>query len=152
MKYFSPSKTAKLRNDISSFVQMESETLYETWERYKDLLRRCPHHGLPCWLQIQTFYNGLNGVTRQTIDAAVGGTINNKTPEAAQELIDEMAMNNYQWQSSRVKSNKFAGVHQVDPVTALVAQVVALNQKIDGLNKPVAASRCFLVICVGEVM
>ena len=88
---------------------MESETLYETWERYKDLLRRCPHHGLPCWLQIQTFYNSLNGVTRQTIDATTGGTINNKTLEATQELIEEMAMNNYQWQSTRARGNKLVG-------------------------------------------
>ena len=50
LKYFSPAKMAKLRNDISSFVQMDLETLYDAWERYKDLLRRCPHHGLPLWL------------------------------------------------------------------------------------------------------
>src|SRR5215470_7224122 len=53
-KYFPPSKTAKLRNDISTYTQMESESLYEAWERYKDLLRHCPHHGLPTWLQVQT--------------------------------------------------------------------------------------------------
>ncbi|KAK5844687.1 hypothetical protein PVK06_000828 [Gossypium arboreum] len=63
LKYFSPAKTAKLRNDISSFVQMDLETLYDAWERYEDLLRRCPHHGLPLWLQVQTFYNGLNPST-----------------------------------------------------------------------------------------
>ncbi|KAK5836214.1 hypothetical protein PVK06_011975 [Gossypium arboreum] len=64
IKYFPPAKTAKLRNDISSFVQMDLETLCDTWERYKDLLRRCPHHGLPLWLQVQTFYNGVNPSTR----------------------------------------------------------------------------------------
>ena len=47
LKYFLLAKTAKLRNDISSFVQMDLETLYNAWERYKDLLRRCPHHRLP---------------------------------------------------------------------------------------------------------
>ncbi|KAK5819480.1 hypothetical protein PVK06_024483 [Gossypium arboreum] len=47
LQYFLLAKTAKLRNDISSFVQMDSETLYDAWERYKDLLQRCPHHGLP---------------------------------------------------------------------------------------------------------
>ncbi|KAK5842209.1 hypothetical protein PVK06_004539 [Gossypium arboreum] len=47
LKYFSLAKMAKLRNDISCFVQMDLETLYDAWERYKDLLRRCPHHGLP---------------------------------------------------------------------------------------------------------
>lgn len=46
-KYFPPVKTAKLRNDITSFVQFDGESLYEAWERFKDLQRRCPHHGLP---------------------------------------------------------------------------------------------------------
>ncbi|KAK5772885.1 hypothetical protein PVK06_049187 [Gossypium arboreum] len=101
LKYFSPAKTDKLRNDISSFVQMDLETLYDAWERYKDLLRRCPLHGLPLWLQVQTFYNGVNPLTRQMIDAAAGGTINNKTPKDAYEFIEEMSLNNYQWQVMR---------------------------------------------------
>ncbi|CAL1406421.1 unnamed protein product [Linum trigynum] len=46
-KYFPPSKTAKLRNDIAAYHQEDSETLYETWERFKNTLRRCPHHGIP---------------------------------------------------------------------------------------------------------
>ena len=74
---------------------MDLETLYDAWERYKDLLRRCPHHGLPLWLQVQMFYNGVNPSTRQMIDAAAGGTINNKTPEEAYEFIEEMSLNNY---------------------------------------------------------
>ena len=46
-KYFPPNKTAKLRNDITNFVQLTDESLYEAWKRYKDLQRKCPHHGLP---------------------------------------------------------------------------------------------------------
>ncbi|KAK5802480.1 hypothetical protein PVK06_030073 [Gossypium arboreum] len=95
LKYFSPTKTAKLRNDISSFVQMDLETLYDAWERYNDLLRRFPHYGLPLWLQVQTFYNDVNPSTRQLIDAAAGGTINNKTAEVAYEFLKEMSLNNY---------------------------------------------------------
>ena len=53
-KYFPPARIGKLRNDITSFVQQESETLYEAWERYKDLLQKCPHHEIPKWLQVQT--------------------------------------------------------------------------------------------------
>ena len=41
LKYFPPAKTAKLRNDISSYAQIESESLYNTWERFKEFLRRC---------------------------------------------------------------------------------------------------------------
>jgi len=45
-KFFPPSKTAILRNQITSFTQKENESLYEAWEQFKDLLRLCPHHGL----------------------------------------------------------------------------------------------------------
>ncbi|KAH9768811.1 phosphatidylinositol-3-phosphatase myotubularin-1 [Citrus sinensis] len=58
-KYFPPVKTAKLRNDITTFAQFEMESLYEVWERYKDLLRKCPHHGLPVWLQMTALSNKL---------------------------------------------------------------------------------------------
>ncbi|NAW23488.1 retrotransposon gag domain-containing protein, partial [Salmonella sp. gx-f9] len=133
LKYFSPAKTAKLRNDISSFVQMDLETLYDAWERYKDLLRRCPHHGLPLWLQVQTFHNGLNPSTQQMIDASTIGTINNKTPEDIYEFIEEMSLNNYQWQVMRTKPTKTTGVYNVDLVTMLSNQVELLNKKIDGL-------------------
>ncbi|KAG8485620.1 hypothetical protein CXB51_018935 [Gossypium anomalum] len=95
---------------------MDLETLYHAWERYKDLLRRCPHHGLPLWLQVQTFYNGVNPLTRQMIDAVAGGTINNKTPEKDFEFIEEMPLNNYQWQVMRTKPTKTACVYNVDSV------------------------------------
>ncbi|KAK5811958.1 hypothetical protein PVK06_027350 [Gossypium arboreum] len=123
---------AKLRNDISSFVQMDLETLYDAQERYKDLLRRCPHHGLPLWLQVQAFHNGLNPSTRQMVDVAAGGTINNKTPDDAYEFIEDMSLNNYQWQVMRTKPTKTAGVYNVDSVTMLSNQVELLNKKIDG--------------------
>ncbi|KAA3465598.1 Retrotransposon gag protein [Gossypium australe] len=133
LKYFPPAKTAKLRNDISSSVQMDLETLYDAWERYKDILRRCPHHGLPLWLQVQTFYNGVNPSTRQLIDSTAGGTLNNRTPEAAYEFIEEMSPNNYQWQVIRTKPTKSAEVYNLDAITILSTQVEMMNKKIDSL-------------------
>ena len=38
--YFSPSKAAKLRGDITTFVQFDNENIYEAWERYKELIRK----------------------------------------------------------------------------------------------------------------
>ena len=34
-KYFPLSKAAKLRGDLTTFSQFESESIYEAWERYK---------------------------------------------------------------------------------------------------------------------
>ncbi|KAG8498924.1 hypothetical protein CXB51_005293 [Gossypium anomalum] len=79
------------------------------------------------------FYNGVSPSTRQMIDAAAGGTINNKTPEEASEFIEEMSLNNYHWQVKRTKPTKIAGVYNVDLVAMLSNQVELLNKKIDGL-------------------
>ncbi|GKE79517.1 reverse transcriptase domain-containing protein [Tanacetum coccineum] len=42
---FPPSKTIHLKNEISRFTQKFDETLGEAWERFKEMLRACPHHG-----------------------------------------------------------------------------------------------------------
>ena len=104
--------------------------MYDTWEQYKDLLRCCPHHGLPVWLQVQTFYNGLNLTTKQMIDVGAGGSLSNKTPTQAHNLMEEMAANNYQWHTARAKVGRQTGVHQIDATVALAAQVELLTKKI----------------------
>ncbi|GJU27949.1 ribonuclease H-like domain-containing protein [Tanacetum coccineum] len=47
-QYCSPFKTTKKLEEIRNFKQEIDETLYHTWERYSDLLYRCPHHDMNC--------------------------------------------------------------------------------------------------------
>ena len=58
-RFFPSSKTSKLRNEIMTFAQFDSEAFYDSWERFQDLLMKCPQHGLPEWLQLQSLYQGL---------------------------------------------------------------------------------------------
>nr|GEW04966.1 hypothetical protein [Tanacetum cinerariifolium] len=44
-QFFLPFKTTYLRNEITNFLQKPNETFNEAWDRFKDLLRQCPHHG-----------------------------------------------------------------------------------------------------------
>jgi len=88
-------KTAKLRAKMTSFAQRDDESLYEAWERFKDLQRQCLYHGVPDWLLIQTFYNGLDQSQKMFVDATVGGALMGKSIEAAKALLKEMASNNY---------------------------------------------------------
>ena len=74
-RLFPPAKVEKLRIDISSFYQYEGESFYEAWERFKDLLRKCPHHSFTIWMQVHHFYNGLSHLTRTLIDASARGAI-----------------------------------------------------------------------------
>ncbi|GJX11105.1 reverse transcriptase domain-containing protein [Tanacetum coccineum] len=43
-QFFPPSKTTNLRNEITNFRQRFDESFSEAWDRFKDLLRACPHH------------------------------------------------------------------------------------------------------------
>nr|GEV27831.1 reverse transcriptase domain-containing protein [Tanacetum cinerariifolium] len=44
-QFFPTSKTTHLKNEISRFTQRFEETFGEAWERFKEMLRACPHHG-----------------------------------------------------------------------------------------------------------
>ena len=44
-KYFS-AKTTKLRNEINLFVQLDRESFWKCFDRFKNLLAECSHHGL----------------------------------------------------------------------------------------------------------
>jgi len=130
-KYFPPGKTAKLRTEITSFVQRDGESLYEVWERYKDLQRQCPHHVVPDWLLIQTFYNGLEQSVKISVDAAAGGALMRKSIDAAKALLEEMASNNYHWIGDRATPQRGSGKYSVDAVTLLARRVDALAQRLE---------------------
>ena len=93
IKFFPPLKIAQLVQEINTFRQLEGENLAEAWERFHELLRRCPHHRLTRWMQVHTFYNGLSDSTRIVIDASAGGALMKKTTDQAYEILEDMATN-----------------------------------------------------------
>ncbi|XP_062094036.1 uncharacterized protein LOC133800078 [Humulus lupulus] len=130
-KFFPSSKAARLRGQINNFFQNDGESLYDTWERLKELLRKCPHYGIEKWLMVHNFYNGLCNTTRTIIDAAAEGAFMGKSANEAYALLEEMAMNNCQWPDEWATSNrKVVGIHELDVITALTAQVATLTKQL----------------------
>ncbi|GKA75180.1 hypothetical protein Tco_0781558, partial [Tanacetum coccineum] len=60
----------------------------EAWDRFKDLLRKCPHHGFSELHQIDTFYNALTQSDQDLLNAAAGGNLLNRTPRDALTIIE----------------------------------------------------------------
>nr|GEU72792.1 hypothetical protein [Tanacetum cinerariifolium] len=79
-QFFPPSKTTYLRNEIINLLQKPNETFNEAWERFKVLLRQCPHHGFSELHQLDTFYNALNPNDQDALDSAAGGNFLDKIP------------------------------------------------------------------------
>ncbi|GJR96149.1 reverse transcriptase domain-containing protein [Tanacetum coccineum] len=87
-KFFPPSKTTNLRNEITRFQQKFDETFYEAWDRFNDLLRGCPHHGFSELHQLDTFYNALNSNDQDSLNSAAGGNFLDKMPQECLKIIE----------------------------------------------------------------
>ncbi|GJT32812.1 reverse transcriptase domain-containing protein [Tanacetum coccineum] len=71
-RFFPPSKTTNLQNEITRFQQRFGETFSEAWDRFKDLFNKCPHYGFSPLHQIDTFYNSLNQSEQDSLKSAAG--------------------------------------------------------------------------------
>ncbi|KAA3473239.1 oligopeptide transporter 4-like [Gossypium australe] len=69
------SKAVQLGREIAVFRQVEGESFYEVWERFKMLIKKCTHHGFPDWMRLQIFYNRLDANARSGLDGAAGGPL-----------------------------------------------------------------------------
>ncbi|GKA68580.1 reverse transcriptase domain-containing protein [Tanacetum coccineum] len=100
-QFFPPSKTTYLRNKITNFFQEPNETFNEAWERFKGLLRQCPHHGFSELHQLDTFYNSLNSNDQDALDSAAGGNFLDTMPQEGLTIIESKSKVRY----SRSRAN-----------------------------------------------
>ncbi|KAL4385988.1 hypothetical protein GQ457_09G017520 [Hibiscus cannabinus] len=126
--------TVHLRNQITSLMQEDDEAMHEAWERYRDLFRRCPMHGLPEWTQVSIFYNSVNTPTRMMLDVSANGTLLNKPPRESLEILDKLAQNNYQHPTSR-RGSTSRGLVQLDSSDTILAQIASLTNMVKNLQK-----------------
>nr|GEX31825.1 reverse transcriptase domain-containing protein [Tanacetum cinerariifolium] len=94
-QFFPPSKTTYLRNEIINFLQKPNETFNKAWERFKDLLRQCPHHSFSKLHQLDMFYNALNPNDQDALDLAAGGNFLDKIPRECLSIIESKSKVRY---------------------------------------------------------
>ncbi|GJS85128.1 reverse transcriptase domain-containing protein [Tanacetum coccineum] len=85
----------------STFYQKPNEAFNEAWERFKGLLRQCPHHGFSELHQLDTFYNSLNSNDQDALDSAAGGNFLDKMPQEGLAIIESKSKVRY----SRSRAN-----------------------------------------------
>ncbi|KAI4297546.1 hypothetical protein L6164_037431 [Bauhinia variegata] len=122
-KYNGSDEAIKLRLFSFSLRDGARESLYNVWERFKELLRKCQHHGMQDWLVMQVFYGGLGSHTKTVVDVAAGGVFLNKDYVDAYELLEEVTTNAFNWNSRRDNEKKVAGIHEVDALAKLLARL-----------------------------
>nr|GEY93371.1 reverse transcriptase domain-containing protein [Tanacetum cinerariifolium] len=153
-----PLRTTNLRNEISNFQQKFDESFHEAWERYKDLLRACPHHSFTELHQLDTFYNALNPADQDSLNAVAGGNLFEKSPQDALTIIE----NKSKVRNSRSKpiaspvnvcdinsSSEIAKLtHVVNQQTSVVTTAMTAMLKQLQANPPPAQVKAVEEICV----
>ncbi|GJW83865.1 gypsy/ty3 retroelement polyprotein [Tanacetum coccineum] len=86
-KYCPPARTAKKMEEINNFQQEPDESLFRAWERFKELLMKCPQHYLTDMQEVILFHNGLDVPTRQILNSR--GVIPTKTAANAKVRCEQ---------------------------------------------------------------
>ncbi|GJV83663.1 hypothetical protein Tco_1523561 [Tanacetum coccineum] len=130
--------------EINNFQQEPDENLYQAWERFKELLMKCPQHYLTEMQEVVLFYNGLDVPTRQILD--LRGAIPSKTVADAKIAIQEMDEYSQKWhnETSRVRSTETS-----DGLAAIQAQLNNLGREIKKVNEKVYAAQVGCKQCKG---
>nr|GEV69059.1 reverse transcriptase domain-containing protein [Tanacetum cinerariifolium] len=76
-------------------ITADNFELKHAWDRFKDLLRACPHHGFSKLLQLDTFYNALNSKDQDSLNSAVGGNFLDKMPRECLAIIESKSKVRY---------------------------------------------------------
>ena len=136
-RFFPLALTAERRGEIIVFKKGEEESLYNTWERFKRLLKKCYMHGIDLTTQMDIFYHAMNYASKGIIDASCYGDFKRRNAEEARQLIEDLAKCNYKAPSEASRSNsrlRGSGLIELNHMTAIEAKLDAVMNKL-GSNK-----------------
>nr|GFC32722.1 reverse transcriptase domain-containing protein [Tanacetum cinerariifolium] len=149
-QFFPSSETTNLRNEITNFQQRFDESFSEAWDRFKDLLRACPHHGFSELHQLDTFYNALNLKDQDSLNFIDGGNFLDKMPRECLAIIKSKSKVRYSRNKPVVaKVSTNASNSGISPNVAKLKDVVKallLNKK--GQNQYPAPMKAVEESCV----
>ena len=120
-----------------NFTQLDGEQFHETWERLNELMRKCPHHEVPCWHLVDTFYNNLIEKHSTMIDESCDGTFMRKNVDEGWQLFEQFAENSRHHQDSRTSDDMYTPAQNKPRDMYYVDRQDGLSSKVDSLDKNV---------------
>ncbi|GJQ92642.1 hypothetical protein Tco_0003781 [Tanacetum coccineum] len=128
-------------------LNLFEETFSEAWDRFRDLLRACPHHGFTELHQLDTFYNALTQTDQDFLNAAAGGNLLTKTPRDALTIIENKS-------KVRTSRNKLVvskvSANTSSSTTACPSKMAALTDTVNAMLRHVKTSPLETVKAISE--
>ncbi|KAL7597747.1 uncharacterized protein LOC128134133 [Lactuca sativa] len=138
-QFCSPSKISKLKKAIANFEQQGRESLYETWERYKSLLRNCPHHDLNSQQEVSNFYDGVSVTTMQLLDSQ--GPFTKKAPPVIKQLIEEFSKHSREYHNPMNDVTRGSAYAASEDLSVVMAMLKTMDRRMDKMDQTIHAIR-----------
>ena len=81
--------------DISKFKQYRDEPIYDAWTRFRNLLRKFPHHSFALASLTRTFYYRVGQYNQMCIEDFANGDFRELSAEEAWDTIEDCAQYYY---------------------------------------------------------
>ncbi|GKD29585.1 reverse transcriptase domain-containing protein [Tanacetum coccineum] len=137
-EFFPPSRTTNFQNEISNFEQHFGESFNEAWDRYKDLLHACPHHGFTELHQLDTFYNALNPTDQDSLNSATGGNLLERSTRDVLTIIKNKSKVRNSRNKSIVSQVKSSDANSSSP-SEIAKLTHAVNQQTSAMTTAMTA-------------
>ncbi|KAI5320943.1 hypothetical protein L3X38_040651 [Prunus dulcis] len=145
-EFFKPvQKTNSLKRQMTTFSQKDTKSLPQAWERFKDSLMLCPHHGFERWRVVSHFCDGLTPKDQQFIKTMCNGNFVYKDPGDGFDFLDEIAEKSHIWStpntfepnSQKAKSsiNPYSGdIYHLEEDDSLKSQLATMAREVETLK------------------
>lgn len=107
--------------------------MYQAWDKFKSLFISCLHYHKDNEVLVHTFIEGLETNTKILLDYVAGEQALEKTYEVFFTLLNRISWVNTEWNGggSRAVVQKTVGMLNVDGLTTIAAQLVAMQNPVN---------------------
>ena len=141
-KFFSVHKTNYLKRQVYTFAAHDSEKFYQCWERYKEIISACPHHGFDTWMLVNHFYNGMSPSMKQMLETMCGGDFLRKNSDDAMDFLNFVAETSKGWDEPspretdrhRPSAHQRGGMYSLFDDMEMKAKISTLARRVEELE------------------
>ena len=105
--------------DISNFKQYRDEPIYDAWNRFRNLLRKFPHHSFALASLTRTFYYRVGQYDQMRIEYFANGDFRELSTEEAWDTIEDCAQYYYRVDNPTNVSTSQLNINFQDHETSL---------------------------------
>ncbi|KAD6454877.1 hypothetical protein E3N88_09583 [Mikania micrantha] len=149
-EFYTMKKTTEARAVIRNFKQKGGELFHEAFTRFKDMLRKCPHHGINMWELLVAFYDGMSSEDIGDINSQSNGTFLYNHVQVDWDMLERMSTTSKRLEQSNKRSKhetvNGAATQLNEEQLEAVAQKMA---KLAGLGKDNTKAENVFSVCRG---